>query len=870
MNHLLLFLRRVLIVFLVGTFISVSTFRGEAIADDGGNGRTTVSPFTVANTTDKIVPFVNSCSLKRTNQANQPVFKNPPFADADKGSVTLRATKAQFTLEGNGKGEDTKYDGYLYGAIYINREKIETNSPPTYTPPVIEVSPSKQPSLTPTTIAYNQTDKKENNYLNVKLINDLPVNVQLAGKLPQTIENLESVSQYTNIHYHGFNVSPLLGGDNVLVEVPSNVTPKPINIPTRNQNEIELDGTATSDDVKVTYNTFIDNKYKLIPVPPLGDVTPDSTKVEKGNLPGGYYPDDDPENPKYGEISEYNMGFLIPDVHQSGLFWYHSHAHTLSDDQVRAGLSGGIIVKGSEEYYKQFLPPAPPPLSKTGEQILAAAPEYEANSLTPEIKQQVMMFKDFNDTLGTTQEDCFILNGQVNPKITIKPGEIQLWRIGNIGADNYMNIALENQDFNNPQFTEPNGNPNFYILARDSNVVDHPVATDSVLLPPAARVELLVVGGKVGTTYNLVSDLTTNLTEKQQKWMYNPPDSKKNKSYVLATINVDNDDTIETYTYTDADGQESTVSVCDSNTTGQYCSDGTTINLDYFIKNEKPYKIDDILYEPELLAKLTDEAPKDDKDLLDKLGVSPEGLKELKESFGCDTEKDVSQCPKLKENLKKLRIVPSSEYCTNANNCDEPLTTNRYFYFTANAGKFFIKGYPKAQEDYKGNTIGDLFDGNRIDKVSHVGDVEEWNVVNATGQAHVFHMHQLDFIVTKLTLPIDKYPEPPKSIYDNYEIDGECSKSKDSKNYICPLKTQGYRDVINLPAKSTTTIRIPFVNPFITGVFVYHCHILGHEDRGMMQNLKVINPKGYSDIEMKELQKAANIINERLKEPSGE
>lgn len=62
---------------------------------------------------------------------------------------------------------------------------------------------------------------------------------------------------------------------------------------------------------------------------------------------------------------------------------------------------------------------------------------------------------------------------------------------------------------------------------------------------------------------------------------------------------------------------------------------------------------------------------------------------------------------------------------------------------------------------------------------------------------------------------------------------------------------QGYQDTIDLPpcmkdasgcTPSKTKVRIPFVNPVITGVFVYHCHILGHEDRGMMQNIKVINP----------------------------
>ena len=45
-----------------------------------------------------------------------------------------------------------------------------------------------------------------------------------------------------------------------------------------------------------------------------------------------------------GEQFAYSLA--IPDNHPSGTFWYHSHAHTLSEEQVFAGLSGMIIVEG--------------------------------------------------------------------------------------------------------------------------------------------------------------------------------------------------------------------------------------------------------------------------------------------------------------------------------------------------------------------------------------------------------------------------------------------------------------------------------------------------------------------------------------------
>ena len=36
---------------------------------------------------------------------------------------------------------------------------------------------------------------------------------------------------------------------------------------------------------------------------------------------------------------------------------------------------------------------------------------------------------------------------------------------------------------------------------------------------------------------------------------------------------------------------------------------------------------------------------------------------------------------------------------------------------------------------------------------------------------------------------------------------------------------------------------IPFLNPLMVGKFVYHCHIVGHEDAGMMQNIEVFRPR---------------------------
>ena len=105
-----------------------------------------------------------------------------------------------------------------------------------------------------------------------------------------------------------------------------------------------------------------------------------------------------------------------------------------------------------------------------------------------------------------------------------------------------------------------------------------------------------------------------------------------------------------------------------------------------------------------------------------------------------------------------------------------------------------------------------LYDVNRIDNQVKLGTYEEWTVVNDSYELHAFHLHQTDFLVT--------------------QIDGK------------PVHLNHTNDVVNIPFKDaagvhSVTVKIPFVNPIIEGKFVFHCHVLLHEDRGMMANVLV-------------------------------
>jgi FtsP/CotA-like multicopper oxidase with cupredoxin domain len=99
--------------------------------------------------------------------------------------------------------------------------------------------------------------------------------------------------------------------------------------------------------------------------------------------------------------------------------------------------------------------------------------------------------------------------------------------------------------------------------------------------------------------------------------------------------------------------------------------------------------------------------------------------------------------------------------------------------------------------------------------VTNIGAVEDWTVENRAGEAHAFHIHQIHFLV----MAINGIPVPNPDLQDT----------------IVLPNWSGHGPYPNV------TLRMDFRDPNIAGTFVYHCHILDHEDGGMMSKIQV-NP----------------------------
>ena len=98
--------------------------------------------------------------------------------------------------------------------------------------------------------------------------------------------------------------------------------------------------------------------------------------------------------------------------------------------------------------------------------------------------------------------------------------------------------------------------------------------------------------------------------------------------------------------------------------------------------------------------------------------------------------------------------------------------------------------------------------------VAQQGTVEDWMIENRSNELHAFHIHQLHFLLLD---------------YAGRQV---------NEDFL--------RDTVNVPyfdGRSLTypsiRVRMDFRDPNVVGTFVYHCHLLEHEDKGMMGLIRV-------------------------------
>jgi FtsP/CotA-like multicopper oxidase with cupredoxin domain len=117
-----------------------------------------------------------------------------------------------------------------------------------------------------------------------------------------------------------------------------------------------------------------------------------------------------------------------------------------------------------------------------------------------------------------------------------------------------------------------------------------------------------------------------------------------------------------------------------------------------------------------------------------------------------------------------------------------------------------------------------MFDMNATEPniIARQGTVEDWIIENRSNELHAFHIHQLHFLLLD---------------YNGIKV---------NEDFL--------RDTVNVPynnghtlAYPTVRIRVDFRDHDTIGTFPYHCHLLEHEDKGMMGTIEVLPATNTSD-----------------------
>ena len=164
----------------------------------------------------------------------------------------------------------------------------------------------------------------------------------------------------------------------------------------------------------------------------------------------------------------YDIEIELPKDHTSGTYWYHLHHHGSADVQMASGMLGVVIVEGDFADV--------PEIANARERTLV---------LAEVVFDQRGMIEDFERVFRLTANRFFSVNGQRRPTITMRPGEVQRWRLLGGSYQNDMLLELEKHDL--------------HVIAYDGIQLGNVESLRNLLMAPGQRADVLVQAGGPGT-----------------------------------------------------------------------------------------------------------------------------------------------------------------------------------------------------------------------------------------------------------------------------------------------------------------------------------------------------------------------------------
>ncbi len=573
---------------------------------------------------------------------------------------------------------------------------------------------------------------------------------------------------------------------------------------------------------------------------------------------------------------------VLPGDHPSGLFWYHPHPHMISGRQVGGGMAGLIAVGSLWDYaYLNCALKAGPAHCKSGKE---ADDEREAEKRVPE---RFLMLKDmqvqssaasatapgpwaFNQdpdtalcgsTIGTPDGrlgSCsstsgpgpwlFPVNGQIHPTIAVS-GAGQVWRIGNTSASVTYRLALTHGS--HPLCLQVLSRDGVAIAQGDAGAIgaasDRRVFESEVILMPGSRAEFFV---SYADALNLAPG--DRATSRGTTCGDPAAGGQQIVSAELVTLGFD--------TGSNPPG------TADANLVGD---PWPAIDMAGVTLEKPPAPLPGAaLMQALKVAVVGQAAPPESAQLTSnflgrvhadfKTARAPSGGTEStglpaqpnpgKTRCGPDGGDPTEEAHDALPDQGQVRVVwfgvgnkdgviPAAAPDRDPARAASTLTgtDDTFELATEIRDATDLRIWPSGPVTLK------VFDPNRTDVCLHAGHREVWRLVNLSNETHNFHIHQSKFRILSVNDP-----------YNQLEHEAPWALTPDQVHDVFPIPKYGYvdveigfgvgssQDVVGGLSYAADQVPAGVAHEVQVGRFVFHCHILEHEDGGMMGTIEVL------------------------------
>ncbi|MCY0096866.1 multicopper oxidase family protein [Hoeflea ulvae] len=164
----------------------------------------------------------------------------------------------------------------------------------------------------------------------------------------------------------------------------------------------------------------------------------------------------------------FNYLVQLPMDHPAGNYWYHPHRHGSVAVQVASGCGGMMIVTGTLDDV--------PEVAEAIERVMVFQ--------CPVVDEEDGKVDSYDTIWSLDSERYWLINGQYQPRIYMREGEVQHWRWLHAGDEQFLPMTLDGLEL--------------YEIGFDGNPHDFARKTDSIEIAPGNRANILVRAPKVG------------------------------------------------------------------------------------------------------------------------------------------------------------------------------------------------------------------------------------------------------------------------------------------------------------------------------------------------------------------------------------